>query len=83
MTRTNDPKADELTVKLRQTDPEDKEGYLDTWEEFEKWYNDYLPEIPLYSNQYHSGYTKRVKGFDVNTPVWESEYQINAMSLEN
>ncbi|WP_296127639.1 ABC transporter substrate-binding protein [uncultured Anaerococcus sp.] len=83
MTRTNDPKADELTVKLRQTDPEDKEGYLDTWEEFEKWYNDYLPEIPLYSNQYHSGYSKRVKGFDINTPVWESEYQINAMSLEN
>ena len=83
MTRTNDPKADELTVKLRQTDPDDKEGYLDTWEEFEKWYNDYLPEIPLYSNQYHSGYTKRVKGFDVNTPVWESEYQINAMSLDN
>ena len=83
MTRTNDPKADELTVKLRQTDPDDKEGYLDTWEEFEKWYNDYLPEIPLYSNQYHSGYSKRVKGFDINTPVWESEYQINAMSLEN
>ncbi|MCW6678470.1 ABC transporter substrate-binding protein [Anaerococcus sp. NML200574] len=83
MTRTNDPKADELTVKLRQTDPDDKEGYLDTWEEFEKWYNDYLPEIPLYSNQYHSGYSKRVKGFDINTPVWESEYQINAMSLDN
>ena len=83
MTRTNDPKADELTVKLRQTDPDDKEGYLDTWEEFEKWYNDYLPEIPLYSNQYHSGYTARVKGFDINTPVWESEYQINAMSLDN
>ena len=83
MTRTNDPVADELTVKLRQTDPDDKEGYLDNWEAFEKWYNDYLPEIPLYSNQYHSGYTARVKGFDINTPVWESEYQINAMSLDN
>ncbi|WP_311375817.1 ABC transporter substrate-binding protein [Anaerococcus lactolyticus] len=81
-TRTNDPKADEITVKLRQTDPKDKEGYLNNWEEFEMWYNDYLPEIPLYSNQYHTGYTKRVKGFDINTPVWESEYQINAMSLE-
>ena len=81
-TRTNDPKADELTVKLRQTDPTKKEEYLDNWEAFEMWYNDYLPEIPLYSNQYHTGYTKRVKGFDINTPVWESEYQINAMSLE-
>ena len=82
-TKTNDPKADEITVKLRQTDPTKKDEYLDNWEAFQMWYNDYLPEIPLYSNQYHTGYTKRVKGFDINTPVWESEYQINAMSLEN
>ena len=82
-TKTNDPKADELTVKLRQTDPNDKEAYLDTWEQFEMWYNDYLPEIPLYANQNHSGYSKRVKGFDINTPLWESEYQINAMTIEN
>ncbi|MCW6678469.1 ABC transporter substrate-binding protein [Anaerococcus sp. NML200574] len=81
-TRTNDPKADEITVKLRQTDPTKKDEYLDNWEAFQMWYNDYLPEIPLYSNQYHSGYSKRVKGFDINTPVWESEYQINAMTLE-
>ena len=81
-TKTNDPKADEITVKLRQTDPTKKDEYLDNWEAFQMWYNDYLPEIPLYSNQYHTGYTKRVKGFDINTPVWESEYQINAMSIE-
>ncbi|MDO5047129.1 MAG: ABC transporter substrate-binding protein [Anaerococcus sp.] len=81
-TKTNDPTADEITVKLRKTNPDDQEGYLDTWEEFQVWYNDYLPEIPLYANQYHSGYTNRVKGYDLATPVWESEYQINAMSLE-
>lgn len=81
-TRTNDPKADEITVKLRRTAPDKKEEYLDSWEEFELWYNDYLPEIPLYANQYHTGYTKRVKGFDINTPVWQSEDQINAITLE-
>lgn len=81
-TRTNDPKADEITVKLRRTAPDKKEEYLDAWEEFELWYNDYLPEIPLYANQYHTGYTKRVKGFDINTPVWQSEDQINAITLE-
>ena len=82
-TKTNDPVADEIIVKLRQTEPYKVEEYLDNWEDFQMWYNDYLPEIPLYSNQYHTGYTKRVKGFDINTPVWESEYQINAMTLEN
>lgn len=82
-TKTNDPKADELTVKLRKTPADKKDEYLDNWEEFQIWYNDYLPEIPLYANQYHTGYTKRVKGFDVNTPVWQSEDQINALTLEN
>ncbi|WP_297281262.1 ABC transporter substrate-binding protein [uncultured Anaerococcus sp.] len=81
-TRTNDPKVDEITVKLRQTDPDDKEGYLDNWEEFQLWYNDYLPEIPLYSNQYHTAYTNRVQGFDTNTPTWGFADQINALSLE-
>lgn len=80
-TKTNDAKGDEVTEALRKTDPEDKEGYLDKWEDFQLWYNDYLPEIPLYSNQYHTGYTNRVQGFDINTPEWSAAYQINAMSL--
>ena len=81
-TKTNDPKADEITEKLRRTNPDDREGYLDTWEEFQKWYNDYLPEIPLYSNVFHTGYSNRIKGFDVITPVWQACDQINAMTLE-
>ena len=80
--KVNDPKADEVTSNLRKTDPTDKEGYLDKWEEFQKWYNDYLPEIPLYSNVFHTGYSNRIKGFDVITPVWQACDQINAMTLE-
>ena len=80
--KVNDPKADEVTAKLRKTDPSDKKGYLDKWEEFQKWYNDYLPEIPLYSNVFHTGYSNRIKGFDVITPVWQASDQINAMTLE-
>jgi peptide/nickel transport system substrate-binding protein len=80
--KVNDPKADELTVKLRQTKPGDKEAYLETWMEFEKWFNDYLPEIPLYSNQYHTAYTKRVEGFDVATPYWGISRQINEIKLK-
>lgn len=80
-TKTNDPKADEVTEALRKTDPDDKKGYLDKWLDFQLWYNDYLPEIPLYSNQYHTAYTNRVQGFDTNTPEWPVSYQINAMKL--
>ncbi len=80
-TNTNDPRADEVTEAMRRTDPEDREGYLDKWEEFQAWYNDYLPEIPLYSNIYHTGYSNRVQGFDIMSPTWHSYEQINAMSL--
>lgn len=80
-TKTNDPKADEITESMRRTDPEDREGYLDKWEEFQAWFNDYLPEIPLYSNIYHTGYTNRVQGFDVISPVWHLNDQINAITL--
>lgn len=81
-TKTNDPKADEITTKLRQTDPSKKDEYLDKWEEFQVWFNDYLPEIPLYSNQIHTSASARVKGFEGLTPYWGVSYQINQMSLK-
>ena len=80
--KVNDPKADEITTNLRRTDPKDKEGYLDKWEEFQIWYNDFLPEIPLYSNIFHTGYSNRVKGFDIMAPEWHAYDQINALKLE-
>ena len=80
--KVDDPKADEVTTALRRTAPEEKEAYLDKWEEFQKWYNDYLPEIPLYSNVFHTGYSNRIKGFDIMTPVWKASDQINAMTIE-
>ncbi|WP_073998714.1 ABC transporter substrate-binding protein [Anaerococcus urinomassiliensis] len=80
-TRTNDPEADKITEDLRRTDPSDVEGFLDKWVKFQIWYNDYLPEIPLYSNIFHTGYSNRVKGFDVMSPVWHLNDQINAITL--
>lgn len=80
--RVNDPECDRITQELRTTDPDDKEGYLDKWEEFQLWYNDYLPEIPLYSNQYHSGYSTRVEGYTGVTPTWSASQQIDSMSLK-
>lgn len=81
-TKTNDPQADKITEELRRTKPGDKETYLNKWEEFQKWYNDYLPEIPLYSNQIHSSASTRVKGFEGLTPEWPTSFQINQMSLK-
>ncbi|MDO4594780.1 MAG: ABC transporter substrate-binding protein [Tissierellia bacterium] len=79
--RTNDPKADEIVTKMRSHDPEDKEGFLKDWEDFQVWFNDYLPEIPLYSNQYHNAFTTRVEGYDA-TPEWDFGENINYMNLK-
>ena len=80
-TRTNDPKVDEITEKLRRIAPDDKEAFLDEWMKFQLWYNDYLPEIPLYANLFHTGYTNRVEGFDINTPTWQFADQVNAITI--
>ena len=81
-TKTKDKECDELTVKLRQTDPKDKEKYLDRWEDFEIWYNENLPEIPLYSNQVHSCASSRVEGFENVSPDWKVPQLINTMKLK-
>jgi peptide/nickel transport system substrate-binding protein len=80
--RVNDPEADKLTVELRSVEPGNKEEYLDKWEEFNLWFNENLPEIPLYANQYYTGYSPRVEGFDTATPFWDATYEINNMKLK-
>src|SRR5699024_4436974 len=79
--RVKDEKVDKILVDMRSHDPEDKEGYLKDWLEFQKWYNDYLPNIPLYSNKIHSGFTSRVEGYDA-TPSWGIGSNINYMNLK-
>lgn len=81
-TKTNDPEADKITVELRRTEADKKKEYLDKWEEFQVWYNDYLPEIPLYSNQIHNAASARVEGYEGITPEWSVSCQINEMSLK-
>ncbi len=49
----SDPVLDELIVKMRTTDPEDKQGYLDAWFEYQLRFNEIMPQIPLYSNEYY------------------------------
>ena len=68
-TQTNHPAFDELTVKLRKIDSEDKQQYADVWYDYQVEWNKYLPMVPLYSNQYHDIFANRVK--DVKTtPIY-------------
>lgn len=67
--RVNDPTADKITETNRKLKPTDKEGWSKGFVEFQKWYNDYMPAIPLYGNQYFDIYNKRVQGLETSS-MW-------------
>ena len=63
--RVNDPELDPVLVGMRNVTPEDRDAWLEGWLQFQLWYNDNLPNIPLYANEYYDIHTNRVQ--NVNT----------------
>ncbi len=66
----NDPELDEYIMAMRKVEPGDKETYLDNWLKFEKRFQDLMPQIPLYSNEYYDIMASNVEG--VNTTPFAS-----------
>ena len=60
----NNAENDALIEDLRATDPEDKEGYSAKWLAYQKHWNAFLPQIPLYANTYFDFYNNRVEGLE-------------------
>lgn len=79
--RVSDPELDELLVANRQLNPDDREGWLDGWLKFQLWYNENVPNIPLYSDQYHDIFSNRVQGMENVTSFWDFSNVICALSL--
>lgn len=79
--RVNDPEADQILENARYIDPDDTEAWLDGWLEFNLWYNENLPNIPLYANQYHDIYTNRVKNV-TTTPFHDWSQRICDITIE-
>ena len=63
----SDEKLDELLVAMRQTNPEDKAGFADIWLEYQIRWNEILPSLPLYSNEYFDLYNTTIKSIQ-NSP---------------
>ena len=78
--RVNSPELDEILVNMRQKDPTDVEGWEEGWVAFQKWYNQNMPDIPLYANDYHDFFTLRVQGLET-TPMWDWYRDICDVSL--
>ena len=73
--QVNDPELDELIMKLRGTEPGDEEAFLQNWLAFQVRWQQLLPQIPLYSNEYFEIFDYAVKGLNTS-PFHEWPYEI-------
>ena len=55
----------ELACAMRETDESSDAAYFRRWFAFVKRWNQLLPEIPLYSNNYYDFYSNRIEGYEL------------------
>ena len=70
----SDALLDELMMAMRQVDPADKAKFADLWFDYQVRWNEILPSIPLYSNEYFNLFNTTVKS--VNTTPFLDWYDI-------
>ena len=64
-----------LADQMAKTEPGDTESFSAKWLEFQKRWNYLLPDIPLYSDDYHIFYNERLKNYEPSS-LWGFEYAI-------
>lgn len=69
---------DYLVVKMRELDPDQREEYLEYWEEYEIYENKMMHNIPLYSNQKYEFFNESVYSVDTEGETLVDEDGNNA-----
>lgn len=64
-----------LADEMRRTPSTDKEAYSKKWLEFQKKWNELLPDVPLYSDEYHVFFSSKLKNFEIDA-FWEFQQAI-------
>lgn len=64
-----DEELNDAVVPLKSIPYEDSEAWLEAWQNFIKVWNEKLPDVPLYSDEYYDFYSTRVQGWE-NTATW-------------
>ncbi|MDD4080314.1 MAG: hypothetical protein PHP02_02730, partial [Eubacteriales bacterium] len=58
-----DEQLAELAANVTRDQPGNRDAYLDRWMEFQTYWAEVLPMIPLYSNTYHDLFTADLQGY--------------------
>ncbi|MCR5073687.1 MAG: ABC transporter substrate-binding protein [Clostridiales bacterium] len=64
---TDDKKLYQLAMDMRKTETGDVFNYLRKWVAFQDRYNDVLPAIPLYSNDYYDFYIPQLVNYKIGS----------------
>lgn len=64
-----DQELNDAVVPMKSIPYDDHDGWLEAWRNFIKVWNEKLPNIPLYSDEYYDFYSPRVQGWE-NTATW-------------
>jgi peptide/nickel transport system substrate-binding protein len=69
-----DDQLDELIMQMRRTTPGDNDAFLAVWYDYVIRWNQMLPALPLYANEYFNFFGNHVSG--VNTTPFSDWYDI-------
>ena len=76
--KINDDELAKLAKGLNLVDPSKEDEYLDKFVAFQKRWNELLPDIPLYSNQYYDFFNNKLKGYEgIKDAIWDITSQLN------
>ncbi|MFQ9800477.1 MAG: hypothetical protein ACLR23_17945 [Clostridia bacterium] len=64
-----DAELEQLALAMKATEPGDEETWVENWLAFQKRWNEVLPDIPLYSDDYHDFFTTKLTGYDAQA-LW-------------
>lgn len=64
-----DEELSEAAWALKSIPGDDKETWLTAWRDYEKVWNEKLPNIPLYSDEYHDFYSNKLQGWETSS-IW-------------
>lgn len=60
----------ELTGAMKNIPYENEDEWLDAWKAYQVKWNELLPDVPLYSDEYHDFYSNKVQGWET-TSTWD------------
>lgn len=80
--RIEDEQLAKLAAGLNTIEEGDDETYLATWVQFQQRFNELLPNLPLYANEYHDFFLTKVKGAEGKNDIWDISKQIVYMWIE-